>query len=497
MQLDIRHCVRRWIVMTAVGAISACSFADGSAREKVFPSRAESLLAGFGSTGAPSDSAYENLFRYVLQGFETYRDSSGSGAHYPGLPSSHGARIDAMEGFTRVAPMVGAWLHSGRPAILIAVDGDSVDLVALVRRGILAGTDPASPGFWGEIQDMDQRLCEAADVALTLWLTRDRVWDFMTLEERAIVVSWLRDGMTRGIADNNWHLFPVFIGAVIRGLGESADTTVMQSHYARFKSFYRGEGWFSDGPKNTYDFYNAWGIHYQLYWIAEVAPDWDGAFIADTRAQFLKSYRHLIARDGIPIMGRSICYRMAAPAPLVFGHAADPSAMPAAEARRALDLTWSFFVRQGAMQRGNVAQGYCSTDERVLDNYSGPASCLWSLRSLVVAFYLPRSAPFWHVRGAGLPIDEADFRLTVKSIGWTIVGDHESGNVLIVNHDSLAKSETVLSSEPFIDRIKTAIRGTPHRPHNELAKYRRGQYSSSQPLGTCARSGPFQADAPP
>ncbi|MDQ3138175.1 MAG: DUF2264 domain-containing protein [Gemmatimonadota bacterium] len=40
-----------------------------------------------------------------------------------------------------------------------------MNLIDLIRRGLLSGTDPASPAYWGPITDYDQRMVEAADVA--------------------------------------------------------------------------------------------------------------------------------------------------------------------------------------------------------------------------------------------------------------------------------------------------------------------------------------------
>ena len=38
----------------------------------------------------------------------------------------------------------------------------------------------------------------------------------------------------------------------------------------------------------------------------------DKAFIANVRRQFLTTYAYLIGPRGFPVLGRSVCYRMAA-----------------------------------------------------------------------------------------------------------------------------------------------------------------------------------------
>jgi hypothetical protein len=404
-----------------------------------------------------------------------------------------------MEGFSRFAPLAAAWLESGRPNRVELTGGRTVDLAALIRRGLLNGTDAKSPGYWGPILDYNQRIVEAADVALILWLTRDLIWKRLDESERDQIHRWLSTARIRAVPDNNWHLFPTFVPLVLRELGRPVDLAAAREHYARLKTFYQGEGWFSDGPGRVYDYYNAWSIHYHLYWISRVDPTWDPKFIAASRSEFLKSYKYLIGRSGVPIRGRSICYRMAAPAPLVFDYAGGRRSTSAGEARRALDLTWTYFIRRNAVREGTVTQGYCAPDERLLDNYSGPASCLWSLRSLIPAFALPAGDPFWAGKAGTLPIDRGSYSLRVESVGWTISGDARTGVTTLTADDSLPDSMTDLrSAGPWIE-LKALLTRRPHRPLNRPAKYERGTYHSEPAFCGCPRynrSGGLGREAP-
>jgi hypothetical protein len=450
-----------------------------------FPSDAESMLDGFRRTGEPSAGAYDSLFRYFLLGWETYRLPDGAGAAYPGLSSKHGAHADHIEGFARVAPMVAAWIFSGRPGAVDLPGGGRADLPALLRRGVLHGTDPESPGYWGAIADRDQRIVEASDIALALWLTRATLWETLTPPERSRVGRWLLQVNGKQVSDNNWHIFVAFTNVVLHALGQPADLGEARRHYLRLKSFYRGDGWFSDGPSAVFDYYNAWGIHYQLYWLARVDPSWDPDFIRDVSARFLGNYRYLFGPAGFPIRGRSVCYRMATPAPLVAGYAASPHAVPADEARHALDQVWRYFIARGAVRDGTVTQGYCGPDARVLDSYSGPASCLWSLRSLVMAFSREPSAALWTAAGGRSPVDTADVDVRIPAIGWRIVGRKGSGFVSIVNDDSLGASKTALRSPDFVHRVAERVLGRPFRPANTKAKYHRGVYRGDRPFCGC------------
>jgi len=441
--------------------------------------------SGFEAGAAPDRIAYENLFRYFLEGFERHRSPLGARAFYPGLPSWHGKAIDGMEGFSRSAPLWGAWVRSGRPRVFRMSDGRTIDLADQFRRGLVAGTDPASGEYWGEIRDRDQRIVEASDIALSLWLLRDQVWTDLREEERERVVSWLRQVRGKQVWDNNWHLFPVLVDAVLRSLGREGDPTGSADHYARFRTFYRGEGWFSDGPGDVFDYYNAWGIHYQLDWLRQVDDSWDEEFLTGVRTKFLSTYRHLIGPAGFPILGRSVCYRMAAPAPLVFGQQTDPATVSPGEARRALDAIWTYFIQRGALHGGNVTQGYCAADPRILDNYSGPASALWSTRSLVAAFSFPEASAFWQTAAGELPVEKGSSRIDVEPIGWRITGSRESHAIAVEILRNQDAPDAPLAGYGLHRRVAGALLRRPFRPGNRKAMYGRRRYASDEPFCGC------------
>ena len=143
--------------------------------------------------------------------------------------------------------LIGAWLHSGRASTVTLSTGRSVDLADILVRGITAGTDRNAPSYWGDIRDLDQRIVEASDIALTLWLTRDVVWSRLAPAARQNALAWLDQVNDKRLPDNNWHLFVTFVNAVDATLGGPDRRASSLANYSRFKSFYRGDGWFSDG----------------------------------------------------------------------------------------------------------------------------------------------------------------------------------------------------------------------------------------------------------
>lgn len=426
---------------------------------------------------------YQELFSYFTNGFIEYRSKNGALVHYPGDLSSNGRKINALEGFARYFPLAASWLSGGNPNIVLP-NNNEVNLVALLREGILAGTDPNNAEYWGDIQNRDQRIVEAADIALGLWISRDLIWTTLTTVEKERIANWLNQSLNKEIENNNWNLFPITIHKSLESLGYS-DKTYDQKIYETYQNyktqFYLGEGWFND-PPNGVDYYNAWAIHYSLFWLDQIDPELDPLFIRKTHKEFLAFYRFLFSENGFPIMGRSICYRIAAPAPLITGALIIPDEIPPGLAFRTLDLTWSFFVENNSLQQGTVTQGYFEPDMSILDSYSGTGSCQWSLRSLIVAFYVDNYIPLWNSPEVKLPVEIDDFSITNNTIGWRIIGDKFTQTIdleLLHNKD---KAQPKLIKYGINNKIKEYIAHRPIRPNNHNALYNGYLYSTAFPV---------------
>lgn len=488
---------RRWLAAATGGATFLALLRRWTAHRRGFPVEVESLLDGMRSSPSPGKEAYDQLFCYFVEGFTAYRTPLGANADYPGLPSRNGLRADRLEGFSRIVPLMGAWARSGRSSAIRLHDGSLLDLCATFRQGLIFGTDPKSPEYWGHITDLNQRIIEAADIALALWFFGEQAWNPLTQEQRDNVVAWLLEVETKRVPDNNWHLFPVLIHCVLEKFGIASDRQKALSHYGRFKEFYRGNGWFSDGPGEIFDYYNAWSMHYQLYWIDQVDAFWDHGFISSTRRDFLGTYRYLFGPRGFPVIGRSVCYRMAAPVALIFGQGSDPDVVAPEEARRALDITWSTFIQRGGVRAGNVTQGLCGPDPRVLDNYSGGASCLWALRSLVAAFAIPEASAFWRKPPGKLPIECRSYTIEIPELHWTIEGNQETGSIQIHKPGLTEPPVIPLTSYTILRRIAGFLLGYPFRPQNQQAKYDFATYDSLHPFCGCRTSKKLKSDVGP
>lgn len=432
------------------------------------------------------DTQCDMLVRYVAEAFIHYSVDDGTHAYYPGLPSQQNARIDAMEGCSRVFPTLAAWLH-GIPesdGMMNGLNGQRWDIATLLKTAFLAGTRPGHPGYWGRLHDYDQRICESADLALALWLSKQWVWETLTTDQKQQIFSWFHQVRDKKTADNNWHLFGLLVDVVLQDLGDTSG--IDRDKYARIKTFYVGDGWFRDGPQGNYDYYNAWGFHYALYWIDQINPQFDRHFIYEALQQFTAAYRHLITPEGIAFFGRSACYRLAASAPLVALASQSPSAETLGEARRALEVTLRYFIANGAMKAGAPTQGLFAHDARLVDNYSGPASSFWSLRAVNIALYSAPQNGLWQAESRPLPIENGDIDLRLNAVPLRILGSQQTGEVVAlfladyINRDAV-KDQRLLKQRWYFWLLEK-ITGRAERPKNNLLRKGVNCYSSRMDL---------------
>lgn len=437
-----------------------------------YPRHDADIQALFNQQGGDLRQQCEQLVRYVAEAFNHYAVWDYSHAYYPGRPSQQNARMDAMEGVSRVLPTLAAWLNANGDSPLLGLNGTRLDVAEILRKSFLAGTQPQHKGYWGEIQDYDQRICESADLALALWLSRAWVWDRFTAEQQQQVQRWFQQVNHCKTVDNNWHLFPLTVQSVFKAL--TGEDHIEHARYQRIKDFYVGDGWFRDGAKGNYDYYNAWGFFYSLYWLNRIDPTFDPVFISQSLAAFVANYRYLFTPQGLPFFGRSLCYRLAAAAPLLAAIDRENPLLAAGEAKRAFSTSLRYFIGQGALRNGAPTPGLFTDDFRLVDNYSGPASSFWSLRALNIALFSGERSGLWQAEELPLAIEQGDFDLMIPAIEARFIGVFATKEVIVTFRSEYTTEQTPLTrrllTQSATDRLLERVSGRARRPKNNLLR---------------------------
>lgn len=201
-----------------------------------------------------------------LQAVRPFASDEHALINLPGVASISGELSDGLEGFARTFMLA---------AFRVAADAGA-DLhghLEFYRRGLLAGTDPDFREAWPRINVNRQALVEAASLVLGLHLSRSWLWDTLETREQDQVVSWLGGSVGVAIPDNNWVIFKVMVQEFIASTGRPFHEEDITNGLARIEDWYVGDGWYSDGDGQRFDYYSGWAMHrYHCLWTLMAAP---------------------------------------------------------------------------------------------------------------------------------------------------------------------------------------------------------------------------------
>lgn len=305
--------------------------------------------------------------------------------------------VAGLEGYSRLlwglAPLIsgcGAFDHTDR-----------------VIEGLVVGTNPDHPEFWGLPFDYDPRIVAAAAIAYALCTAAPQMWNPLSRLEKDRVLVWLEAASRCSVYDNNWRFFRVLINIALRVIGGRDHRERINEDMDRLISFHVGDGWYSDGPAGTRDYYNSFVMHYYGLLCTSItnAVDREHAAVFHKHAQlFANQFIQWFSPDGSAVpYGRSLVYRMA--------QAAFWSALPVANLEA---LPWG--VIKGIVMRhirwwlrqeiysseGQLSVGYTYANTSFVEPYVSPASPYWAFKIFSV-LAVSAAHPFWSCEEALLP----------------------------------------------------------------------------------------------
>jgi hypothetical protein len=359
--------------------------------------------------------------------------------------------------------------------------GHEINIERLLHQALLDGTNPSNPyTYWGDIGHLDQRIVESADIAVTIWMSRERVFNKMTPAEQAQIIAWLAQVDGKGTYTDNWILFTAMAQAVRNHLGFPSPEDDLDNRLMQIGEFYRGDGWYVDGPSDEFELYNAWmfGWHYLLWaWIdGDRRPDHRQQVLERGRS-FIAGFLHFFGANGsYPAWGRSIVYRFAALAPFAMGHFLKIAPDNPGLLRRVSSGCLRYFHDHGLFDPDGdfVRQGYHGDFPAAGEAYISPGSPYWCCHGLF-ALTFDADDPFWTATESPLPVEREDFELVLPAPGFVISGRKATSQVLLLNSRS--------GQEYDAPR------------HNYTPKYGKLTYSTHFPFNVLPVHGSYAPDA--
>lgn len=74
----------------------------------------------------------------------------------------------------------------------------------LFVKGLASGTDPEGPEFWGNMEDLDQRMVESCPIGYTLAIAGKQFWDPLSQREKDNITAWIGSMNDKEMPNTNW-----------------------------------------------------------------------------------------------------------------------------------------------------------------------------------------------------------------------------------------------------------------------------------------------------
>jgi hypothetical protein len=287
----------------------------------------------------------------------------------------------------------------------LMASGESEPFSEKYLAAIKLGTDPQSPGYWGQTGPYDQRLVEMAAFGLGLSLLQDKLTAHFSEPELNNLHAWLNQITDAQMPDSNWNYFAIMVQLGFRRAGMAYDQAAIDRRFALMDAYYLGDGWYSDGPGRPKDYYISMAFHFYGLIYATLSGDEARANILRERSRlFAEDFIYWSAADGASVpFGRSLTYRFAM---VAFWSAVAYSGLevftPGIVKGIVLrHLRW--WQQQPMTDRdGILTLGFACPNLAMCEDYNSPSSPYWALKTYLI-LALPEAHPFWQAQEQPLP----------------------------------------------------------------------------------------------
>jgi len=276
--------------------------------------------------------------------------------------------------------------------------------ILLALQSIRNATDPESADFMNFTKG-GQPLVDAAFLSQAFLRAPNQLWDRLSESDKEHVISALKSTRVITPGYNNWLLFSAEIEAALLKFTGSCDRMRIDYAVKEHLNWYKGDGFYGDGPNFHFDYYNSFVIHPMLLDVIQTLKEAGDHVDANYDLVFQRSRRYaaiqerLISPEGTyPITGRSIAYRFGAfqvLAKMALLHALPENVSPQ-QVRAAL---YTLIKRQIEIpgtfdENGWLTIGVAGHQTIAGEGYISTGSLYLSTTGLLM-LGLPVSDPFW------------------------------------------------------------------------------------------------------
>lgn len=323
-------------------------------------------------------------------------------------------KVANMELFGRLMAGIAPWL--ALPDDDTPEGAMRKELRCLALKAYANAVDPDCPDCLGWHLG-GQTLVDAAYLAESFFRAWDALWVPLDDTVKARYIEAYK-GLRRFMPPyQNWVLFCSMEEAFLLKAGAQVDEYRLRTGLYKAEEWYVGDGWYSDGPAFSFDYYNAYVIHPMYFECVEelvkarrwIIPyvDKNGKKNARERLNDVKRrmqryatiLERLISPEGTyPVFGRSIPYRMGAMQPLALlaWRKELPSELKEGQVRAALEAVRKRMFRddRNFNAAGFLTLGFNGPQPGTSDWYTNNGS-LYMTSLFLMPLGLPATDSFW------------------------------------------------------------------------------------------------------
>ncbi|MBE9600445.1 DUF2264 domain-containing protein [Pedobacter sp. MC2016-24] len=263
---------------------------------------------------------------------------------------------------------------------------------------------PGSPDQLNFTKDY-QPIVDAAYLAQTFLRAPKALWEPLEPQTKQRIISAFKSLRNRKPFKSNWLLFGSITEAFLLSVNEQYDVDRLNEGPKMINEWYKGDGWYGDGPNLAFDYYNAFVIHPMMVDTLAVMADKQlvERKVYDLALKRMQRYavgqERMISPEGtFPPVGRSITYRTGAFQALsqVALMKQLPVNIKPAQVRCALTkVKQNMYSNSGTFDKNGWLQlGFCGHQPEIADYYTSTGSLYMATLSFL-PLGLPASDEFW------------------------------------------------------------------------------------------------------
>lgn len=224
--------------------------------------------------------------------------------------------VSYLEALGRTVCGIAPWLELGQDGTNEGLKREK--MAEMTAKAIANAVDPASPDHLRFTANRHlQPLVDAAFLAEGLLRAPTQIWGRLDDEAKKNLLKELKSSRSIKPYESNWLLFASIVEAALLEFDGKCDVKRLMYGVEKFcNMWYKGDGWYGDGPDFHLDYYNSLVIHPMLTETLRVIEK-HGMKNADLcpvqekrHGRYAAQLERQISPEGsYPVVGRSITYR--------------------------------------------------------------------------------------------------------------------------------------------------------------------------------------------